>query len=333
MINYLRYLRLFEVQITPCRNIVNELLVSNEVTEVNEETLRQPYDNLEEIATETNDYMITTKRKYEDNSITIPCSIISLADNSKKHTKKINKQFKDVEILMKINPNHVKEGTLLRIYGCDIEKPLKKTSHDSISYSSEELFIKPLIVKKALQGQLALDYCNYYLSKGHEAQLLAQRFSKLLQQHYPADEGFHFLSFVQSYLVKIKPIHPANSVSYMIIEEEIDGIYENFNNKSGKCVDSPTKHDTFHEMIQAFSHWTYCYSHGLMMIVNCQGAWYGNEERFVLTNPIIHTFNQSHVSFCEECEDQGIEGMRLFFKHHQCNDYCEEFNIKNKILK
>ena len=74
---------------------------------------------------------------------------------------------------------------------------------------------------------------------------------------------------------------------------------------------------------QAFTHWTYIYTHREMMVCDLQGQ-LNMEGYFELTDPCIHS--QTH-NFGRT--DLGAKGVELFFNSHQCNHLCKIISIAN----
>jgi hypothetical protein len=92
------------------------------------------------------------------------------------------------------------------------------------------------------------------------------------------------------------------------------------------------------DYLAAFSHFTYDYSYGQMMVVDLQGSFEeqqpnqaGRERpKFLLTDPALHTnHKQSDKNFGRT--NLGRRGMKAFFQTHQCNTFCRLLNlIKDK---
>lgn len=95
------------------------------------------------------------------------------------------------------------------------------------------------------------------------------------------------------------------------LEEFIPGNHEKHNNNYGFV--NPTRNTP-----QAFSHFSYAATGGIMMVVDLQGA----HNR--LNDPQIH-----HISDSKNYGEGnlGINGMKEFFKTHLCNDICKAIGI------
>jgi len=106
----------------------------------------------------------------------------------------------------------------------------------------------------------------------------------------------------------------------------LKGEYIKYNNNYGwKRQDS----DFDDLLAQAFSHFTYEYSMGLMMVVDIQGVTQENE--LIITDPAIHSYVLKD-RFGET--NHGKIGMIRFFETHTCNDYCKKLDLMDpKTLK
>ncbi|KAJ1401931.1 kinase-like domain-containing protein, partial [Ochromonadaceae sp. CCMP2298] len=71
---------------------------------------------------------------------------------------------------------------------------------------------------------------------------------------------------------------------------------------------------------QAFSHWTYNYSHRESLVCDIQGV-LGNS--FQLTDPSIHSSTHRFGP-----TDHGRNGQRNFFKTHECNPLCRVLHLR-----
>lgn len=72
---------------------------------------------------------------------------------------------------------------------------------------------------------------------------------------------------------------------------------------------------------QAFSHWTYQYTHGDNLVCDLQGVM---SDEFELTDPTIH----SSKGLVFGRTDHRCNGMKLFFSTHQCNPLCDALRLR-----
>jgi hypothetical protein len=76
--------------------------------------------------------------------------------------------------------------------------------------------------------------------------------------------------------------------------------------------------DTFYDIPQTLSHFSYTHSGGDYLLCDLQGIW--NEyDGFEFTDPCIHTAGEAHAN---GPTDKGNSGIDLFFKSHVCTELC-----------
>jgi len=78
---------------------------------------------------------------------------------------------------------------------------------------------------------------------------------------------------------------------------------------------------------QTFSHWSYVYTKGELLVCDLQGA-LGSKE-FSLTDPAIN----SNIKGRFGKTDMGRKGQARFFKTHKCTSFCRVLKIENRLLK
>jgi len=106
-----------------------------------------------------------------------------------------------------------------------------------------------------------------------------------------------------------------------LAQQFLKGDYVKFNNNYGwknKDKNSSTL------IAQAFSHFTYEYSWGYMMVTDIQGV-EKKEGEIAITDPAIHSYVLKD-RFGET--NHGKIGMIRFFSTHECNDYCKKLQLK-----
>ncbi|XP_052816499.1 alpha-protein kinase 1-like [Mya arenaria] len=69
---------------------------------------------------------------------------------------------------------------------------------------------------------------------------------------------------------------------------------------------------------EAFSHFSWCRSEGTLLISNLQGV--KTPFAYHFTGPTIHSEDSEYGQ-----SDQGINGIKEFFKLHQCNNVCKNW--------
>ncbi|CAM4849858.1 unnamed protein product [Rotaria magnacalcarata] len=219
-----------------------------------------------------------------------------------------NEQLQCTEViqnwLVKIADNPFSEGALrLAYYGLNEYKNtwekavFKEFKRNNRGVNTKEKYLQDL------DCQTVADY-------------LALEFNKLPQ-----------LKGLTSYVKKIKfimtklvfmPIGP-ESYRNMSMERFIDGSYKKFSNNAGYVEYSDPAFT-----LQAFSHWTHDRTDGNMMVVDLQGIIAGNDGKYLLTDPCIHSIDLLRFGRT----NLGKPGMKRFFQTHICNIICHALKLK-----
>ena len=88
--------------------------------------------------------------------------------------------------------------------------------------------------------------------------------------------------------------------------------YTKFNSSSGW---RPENKSTWHQAMQALSHFSYHITSGRYVLCDLQGGVYSNAV--VLTDPVILSTNKEFG-----LSDLGNKGISSFFSNHVCNEFC-----------
>ena len=105
----------------------------------------------------------------------------------------------------------------------------------------------------------------------------------------------------------------------LTLERFIEGCYKKFSNNAGYInLDDPAY------TLQAFSHWTYKRTNGIMIVVDLQGIDIGDNETYLLTDPCIHLTNLMRFGKT----NLGKPGMKRFFQTHVCNAICHALRLE-----
>eukprot|EP00601_Ochromonadales_sp_CCMP2298_P015072 CAMPEP_0173218038 /NCGR_PEP_ID=MMETSP1142-20121109/828_1 /TAXON_ID=483371 /ORGANISM="non described non described, Strain CCMP2298" /LENGTH=509 /DNA_ID=CAMNT_0014145683 /DNA_START=217 /DNA_END=1746 /DNA_ORIENTATION=- len=184
--------------------------------------------------------------------------------------------------------------------------------------------------KSAGKAHQKLERYRSYLSPQRAAAYLAEQFETAKPQ------GCASIRFVDTSLLQFlgRPDKP-----YMIMEEEIDGVWEKYNGNSGYCSPQPTSQGTDHSAVQCFSHWTHHITGGRMMVVDCQGSWTGGgagtsgtvntgfssptPDCFLLTDPAVNCTSLLRFG----STNLGHRGFDRFFRTHRCNQHCAALGL------
>jgi len=147
---------------------------------------------------------------------------------------------------------------------------------------------------------------------------ICAKLSRKFHFHARAFPSYSSLSFVKVSTAKVT--NPRNnSTAYYNLEKLLQGEFFKFNNNAGyvnieKC----------NATMQAFSHWTYHFSKGVLMVTDLQGIYDSRNGKFWLSDPAIHcecdllNYGQTNL---------GYEGFKLFFETHRCNDICRGLQL------
>mmetsp|Transcript_41174 Transcript_41174/g.43066 ORF Transcript_41174/g.43066 Transcript_41174/m.43066 type:complete len:800 (-) Transcript_41174:61-2460(-) len=118
----------------------------------------------------------------------------------------------------------------------------------------------------------------------------------------------NLLSFVHSFVYELE------GGEYIWAENYIKGRYEKFNNNSG-WIKTSFSESTL--LAQAFSHFSWQYTKGYMIMVDIQGV------DNMLTDPQIHCVDRHKFG----AGNLGYLGIVKFFITHRCNKYCKQLGL------
>lgn len=102
--------------------------------------------------------------------------------------------------------------------------------------------------------------------------------------------------------------------NFISVENYIAGDYSKYNNNSGWINDSLSESSM---IAQAFSHFSWQFTKGYMMIVDLQGV------DNIFTDPQIHCIDQYKFGK----GNLGYVGIMKFFMSHICNSYCQHLKL------
>lgn len=162
--------------------------------------------------------------------------------------------------------------------------------------------------------------------RSHYANQLAKRFKKELESQGKIVK----MKFTIPLMVEIDEVSNYMCVSVIIgkphkkIKElevvSLEPFYEN-DFKLFKSDKARTFETTFCE---AFTHFSWYDSNGESIITNLKGV--RNMNQYEFTVPIIHSRDRSYGS-----TDQGAKGIKDFFKEHQCNEICNNWQRPDRV--
>ena len=145
---------------------------------------------------------------------------------------------------------------------------------------------------------------------------IANEFDERIVNIVPKDKTNILLNYIHCYIYEVLSPKP----KYYYVENYIPGKYIKYNNNAG-WIRTNIADQTL--VAQAFSHFSYQYTQGYLMIVDLQGV--GG----FLTDPQIHCLDEDKFGI----GNFGYIGFIKFFLTHKCNKYCKELGLihPNKI--
>ena len=145
---------------------------------------------------------------------------------------------------------------------------------------------------------------------------IANEFNERIVNIIPKDKTDILLKYIHCYIYEITSPTP----KFYYVENYIPGKYIKYNNNAG-WIKTSIADQTL--VAQAFSHFSYQFTQGYLMIVDLQGV--GG----FLTDPQIHCLDEDRFGI----GNFGYIGFVKFFLTHKCNKYCKELGLihPNKI--
>ncbi|XP_023578761.1 transient receptor potential cation channel subfamily M member 6 [Octodon degus] len=192
-----------------------------------------------------------------------------------------------------------------------------------ISTWSEDDVLKPgqvFIVKSFLpevvqtwhdifQESTVLHLCLREIQQQRAAQKLIYTFNQVKPQTIPYTP--RFLEVLLVYC------HSANQ--WLTIEKYMTGEFRKYNNNNGDEIDPS---NTLEELMLAFSHWTYEYTRGELLVLDLQGV---GEN---LTDPsVIKPEDKQSRGMVFGPANLGEDAIRNFIAKHRCNSCCRKLKL------
>uniref|UniRef100_A0A8C4LLN3 non-specific serine/threonine protein kinase n=1 Tax=Equus asinus asinus TaxID=83772 RepID=A0A8C4LLN3_EQUAS len=192
-----------------------------------------------------------------------------------------------------------------------------------ISTWSEDDVLKPgqvFIVKSFLpevvqtwhnifQESTVLHLCLREIQQQRAAQKLIYTFNQVKPQTIP-----YAPRFLEVFLIYC---HSANQ--WLTIEKYMTGEFRKYNNNNG---DEIAPSNTLEELMLAFSHWTYEYTRGELLVLDLQGV---GEN---LTDPsVIKPEDKQSRGMVFGPANLGEDAIRNFIAKHRCNSCCRKLKL------
>ena len=141
---------------------------------------------------------------------------------------------------------------------------------------------------------------------------ISNEFDERIVNIIPKNQTNILLKYIHCYLYEITS--PSSSHKYYYVEDYLPGNYIKYNNNAGWVANDIAEQTL---VAQAFSHFSYQYTQGYLMIVDLQGV--GG----FLTDPQIHCLDEDKFGI----GNLGYTGFIKFFLTHNCNKYCKALGL------
>ncbi|KAM8802610.1 transient receptor potential cation channel subfamily M member 6 [Rhynchonycteris naso] len=164
---------------------------------------------------------------------------------------------------------------------------------------------------KMFQESTVLHLCLREIQQQRAAQKLIYTFNQVKPQTIP-----YAPRFLEVFLIYC---HSANQ--WFTIEKYMTGEFRKYNNNNGDEI-VPT--NTLEELMLAFSHWTYEYTRGELLVLDLQGV---GEN---LTDPsVIKPEDKQSRGMVFGPANLGEDAIRNFIAKHRCNTCCRKLKLQD----
>ncbi|KAH6713172.1 elongation factor-2 kinase EFK-1B isoform [Leptodontidium sp. MPI-SDFR-AT-0119] len=193
-------------------------------------------------------------------------------------------------------------------------KPFAAGSVRLASYARTAASTSKFVVKSFKDGSKMLAHIAEDMRIQALCKSFALEFNGLLNIEPPID--FIVTTCLQS---KARDGVEADCLS---LEPYIDGEYVKYNSNSMFVKEDPLgEPDTFNQIAQAFSHFTFERSWGHFLVNDLQGVGH------LLTDPSIQTRDPDR--FTLSVTNLGDAGFKFFFAVHECNSFCRKLELRS----
>ena len=197
--------------------------------------------------------------------------------------------------------SHFAEGRFRRAYKGTYLGPPSKFRQTAVVKESKDSYV---------WESTGWDTC---LRMNKEAQVLAVDFNRCSETNYP-------IKFTDVEVIRVTETNDPNSTpklkEYVVVEDYIPGTFKKWCSNYG-YISAEAKNKAI--TMPAFMHWSWVNSSGEKMISDLQGVRKDHPPSYTLTDPAMLSISGQYG-----VTDTGVEGMAMFFLHHQCNGFCKE---------
>ncbi|XP_077004556.1 transient receptor potential cation channel subfamily M member 6 [Tamandua tetradactyla] len=194
-------------------------------------------------------------------------------------------------------------------------KVISTWSEDDVLKPGQVFIVKsflPEVVQtwyKIFQESTVLHLCLREIQQQRAAQKLIYTFNQVKPQTIPYSPRF-----LEVFLIYC---HSANQ--WLTIEKYMTGDFRKYNNNNG---DEIVPSSTLEELMLAFSHWTYEYTRGELLVLDLQGV---GEN---LTDPsVIKPEDKQSRGMVFGPANLGEDAIRNFIAKHRCNSCCRKLKL------
>ncbi|XP_045144522.1 transient receptor potential cation channel subfamily M member 6 [Echinops telfairi] len=163
--------------------------------------------------------------------------------------------------------------------------------------------------RKIFRESTVLHLCLREIQQQRAAQKLIYTFNQVKPQTIP-----HTPRFLEVFL-----IYCHSAKQWLTIEKYMTGEFRKYNNNNG---DEIAPNTALEELMLAFSHWTYEYTRGELLVLDLQGV---GEN---LTDPsVIKPEDKRSRGMVFGPANLGEDAMRNFIAKHRCNSCCRKLRL------
>ncbi|KAB1280528.1 Transient receptor potential cation channel subfamily M member 6 [Camelus dromedarius] len=162
---------------------------------------------------------------------------------------------------------------------------------------------------KIFQESTVLHLCLREIQQQRAAQKLIYTFNQVKPQTIPYTPRF----------LEVFLIYCHSADQWLTIEKYVTGEFRKYNNNNG---DEIAPRNTLEELMLAFSHWTYEYTRGELLVLDLQGV---GEN---LTDPsVIKPEDKQSRGMVFGPANLGEDAIRNFIAKHRCNSCCRKLKL------
>ncbi|KAL2071661.1 hypothetical protein VTL71DRAFT_12896 [Oculimacula yallundae] len=193
-------------------------------------------------------------------------------------------------------------------------KPFAAGSVRLASYARTAASTSKFVVKSFKDGSKMLAHIAEDMRVQALCKSFALEFNGLLKIEPPID-------FVMTTCLQSKA-SAGEEPDCLSLEPYLEGDYIKYNgNNMFVRVDAPGESNSFNQIAQAFSHFTFERSWGHFLVNDLQGVGH------LLTDPAIQTRDPERFKLADT--NLGEASFKFFFASHQCNAFCRELELKS----